>query len=99
MMVIIAPRAEADIEAIADHVSESSPAAALRTARELRARCEGLNRFPERGRAREDVRAGLRSIIHGNYVILYRVLPDHVRIERVAHGARDLADMFDDDAP
>jgi toxin ParE1/3/4 len=31
----------------------------------------------------------LRRAVHGNYLIFYRVDPDHVVIVHVLHGARD----------
>jgi toxin ParE1/3/4 len=42
--------------------------------------------FPER----DDVAPGLRSIVHGRYLLLFREEVDEVRIVRVLHGARDL---------
>jgi plasmid stabilization system protein ParE len=35
----------------------------------------------------------------GRYVILYRIVDDAVRVERVVHGARDLPALLDDDPP
>jgi toxin ParE1/3/4 len=31
----------------------------------------------------------LRRAVHGNYLIFYRVDPDHVVVVHVLHGARD----------
>jgi toxin ParE1/3/4 len=39
----------------------------------------------------------LRSLPFRRYVIFYTLGADSVRIERVLHGARDVAALFDDD--
>jgi toxin ParE1/3/4 len=46
---------------------------------------------PHLGRSRADLRAGLRSFLTGNYVILYRIEDADVLILRVLHGSRDIA--------
>jgi Arc/MetJ-type ribon-helix-helix transcriptional regulator len=40
--------------------------------------------------ARDDISPGLRSAVHGRYLLLSRELRDEVRIVRIVHGARDL---------
>lgn len=46
--------------------------------------------YPELGRARPEIRAGLRSFAYQNHVIFYRILETHIRVVRVLHGSRDL---------
>jgi plasmid stabilization system protein ParE len=36
----------------------------------------------------------VRRRVHGNYLILYRLRPDTVFIQRVVHGARDHAKLL-----
>ena len=45
------------------------------------------------GRARPELRADLRSLPFGAYLILYRVVEDGVEIIRVVHAARNLDDL------
>lgn len=46
--------------------------------------------FPESGTPRSELGPGLRSLVVGHYLVLYRVGPDSVDIVRVVHGAREL---------
>lgn len=49
-----------------------------------------LAQFPLTGRARDDIRPGLRSSAVKPYVILFRPAGDTVQILRILHGARDI---------
>jgi toxin ParE1/3/4 len=44
---------------------------------------------PRSGRARDDVRPGLRSVAIESYLIFYRVSSPGVRIIRIWHGRQD----------
>lgn len=83
-------QAEDDLVAIWRHIAEDSPAAADRLLDELDARSQLLVEHPRMGRARDDIAAGLRYLVHGNYLILYRLDDDTVEVVRYVHGARDL---------
>jgi toxin ParE1/3/4 len=50
-----------------------------------------LSDWPRLGRARLDLRRGLRSFPAGDYVIFYRITRAGVVIQRVLHGRRDMA--------
>jgi len=55
-----------------------------------------LEDHPYGGRARDEVRAGLRSLVASPHVIFYRVTPDEVaQIVRVIDGRRDIEAIFD----
>jgi toxin ParE1/3/4 len=49
-----------------------------------------LAKHPHIGRQRDDLRPGLRSVLAGSYVVVYRVEGKHVRVLHVAHGRRDI---------
>lgn len=49
-----------------------------------------LSKHSNLGRRRDDIRKGLRSINAGNYVVIYRVEGNDVRILHVVHGRRDI---------
>ncbi len=42
------------------------------------------------GRARNDVREGLRSSSYVSHVVFYRVLQNHILVVRVLHASRDV---------
>ncbi len=88
--VVFAPRAERDLEDIADYIANDNPERALTFVRELRDRCRktgdtsrSARRFPQLG---DDAHA----LPFENYIILYRDLPKEISIERIIHGARDI---------
>lgn len=58
---------------------------------------KSLVHHPFRGRARSELKGGLRSVVADRYVIFYRVTDHAVEIARVLHGRRDLAAIFKTD--
>jgi toxin ParE1/3/4 len=53
-----------------------------------------LARNKQLGRARDDLRPGLRSFPAGAYIILYRVQNADVLIIRVVHSRRDIISLL-----
>ena len=45
---------------------------------------------PEIGRARDEIRKGLRSLLTEKHVVFYRILGNRIRIVRILHGSRDV---------
>jgi toxin ParE1/3/4 len=90
--LLLAPRAAADLEEIAEYIARDNPQRAASFVGELEAKCRAVAASPDAFPARPDLAAGLRMAVHGRYLILYRELPDQpaVRVERVLHGARNL---------
>jgi toxin ParE1/3/4 len=95
--LIWAPEAIADLESIWDFYAE---AAGLRTAekmiREIAATCRTVQEHPFIGRARNEVRPGLRSLVSHPNVIFYRVRNDIPQIVRVLDGRRDIDSILFD---
>ena len=61
----------------------------------LDAAAEVLVAHPRIGPARDDIRPGLRYLISGSYLLLYRIVgEDEIEIVRVTHGRRDLLALF-----
>ncbi|GAC1451760.1 MAG: type II toxin-antitoxin system RelE/ParE family toxin [Isosphaeraceae bacterium] len=87
--------AEADLEEILEYLDEHSPEAADRFARVFKEKTTALSQMPEMGRSREELAPRLRSFNAENYLIFYRPTPDGIEVVRVAHGARNLPDLFD----
>ncbi len=81
------PEAIADREAIYEHVEANHPAAAL-ALDELFAACAGrLIDHPVLGRAGR-VEGTRELVAHRNYILIYDVAGDVVRVLRVLHVAR-----------
>ena len=53
-----------------------------------------LPRFPNLGRARDELLPGLRSHPVGQHVVFYRVTDDEIIISRIIHGRRDIDAVF-----
>jgi toxin ParE1/3/4 len=65
--------------------------------REIERVCFALGAWPEFGKARDEVRKGLRSVRAGRYVIFYRVVTDALEIIRVLDERRDVDTIFLDE--
>lgn len=62
--------------------------------RDIHQACLLLEDHPFAGRARGEVRPGLRSVAASPYVVFYRVTNDVAEIVRVIDGRRDLDEIF-----
>jgi toxin ParE1/3/4 len=56
--------------------------------------CLALGGWPEYGKARDDVRRGLRSVSVSRYVVFYRVTKTAIEIVRVLDERRDVDVIF-----
>ena len=88
------PLARADLVAITNYIAEDNPLRAETFVGELISRAREAAARPQTFPARDDLDTGLRAARHGRYLILFRDLPDEVRIVRVVHGARDLGSLL-----
>lgn len=96
--LIWSPDALADLAEIWDYYANTAgPQIANRMVREIEKSCRLLQQHPLAGRARDDVRTGLRSIVANPYVLFYRIAGDVPEVVRVLHGRRDLDEIFSDD--
>jgi toxin ParE1/3/4 len=93
--VIWSSDARADLSEIWDyHAMVAGPRTADKVAREIHEACLLLEQAPYGGRARDELRPGLRSIAVNPHVIFYRVTDDVAEIVRVLDGRRDLDEIF-----
>ena len=53
-----------------------------------------LCKTPLMGRARTEIRQGLRSYLRESHIVFYRVIDKRIRIVRILHGSRDLPRFF-----
>jgi toxin ParE1/3/4 len=92
----LAPQAGADIDEAWHYVaSNGNIEAADRLVDLLTDRFLALARFPQLGRSREDeFGPGHRSLVAGDYVIVYLLDGTSVNILRIVHGKRDFDLIF-----
>jgi toxin ParE1/3/4 len=92
----LAPQARADLSNIWNYIfKESGDAGAADNAIDaIIKRFHLLNQYPRMGRARDDLRRGVRNFPVGQYVILYVIDDEDVEIVHVIHGRRDIDRLF-----
>ena len=90
----ISTDAEADLDEIYAHIARDHPLNAERWVARLVRRCDWLADTPEVGRARDDLRAGLRTWPEKAYLICYEIVPDGIRVLRVFRGDLDIDRVF-----
>ncbi|UVK48011.1 type II toxin-antitoxin system RelE/ParE family toxin [Mesorhizobium sp. AR07] len=90
------PQAEVDLEDIGDYIAGHDPRAAVRLVDALERRWDLLTLHPFSGAPRDDIAPGIRHLVVGDYLTLYRVGNDVIEIIRVLHGKRNIeADDID----
>ena len=81
-------RADEDLISIWLEIAKEDPAAADRVLDAIESRWRQLAHFPYSGIARDDVAPGIRHLVAGQYLTLYRVTEDAIEIIRIIHGRR-----------
>jgi toxin ParE1/3/4 len=92
-------KALADIEAIAQYLSEYSPSYASRFVVEITKRAELLRSFPEMGRVLPEIdEPEVRELIYQHYRIVYHIVSEsRVDIITIQHSSRDIKRHLSDD--
>ena len=90
----LSPRAEADLEEIGDFIARDNPSRAATFVDQLRTAIDRIAQNPEAYVARDNLMPGIRMAVHRQYLILFRILPAEIRVERILHGARNLPRIF-----
>lgn len=88
--------AERDLDEIWDRIAQDNPPAADRLLDEFYGKFSILAAYPRIAVVRPDLAPHARSVPAGNYVILYRLVPNGVEIAMVVHGSRDIRAAFFD---
>ncbi len=84
------PLAEEDLNQIDDFVATRSLSGARRLAERVEATVDRLCRFPDIGRQRDDLAAGIRTIpVDQTLLIAYKVEADHILVLRIFYAGRD----------
>ena len=87
MKVIWSEYAENDLDAIVEYIANDNFHASLELDDLLRSSANGLAVFPERGRPGR-IPCTRELVIHKNYILVYVVAPDAIKIVTVLHSAR-----------
>ncbi|CCV14818.1 type II toxin-antitoxin system RelE/ParE family toxin [Mesorhizobium sp. STM 4661] len=82
------PQAAVDLEDIGDYIASHNPNAAIRLVDALEKRWHLLTLYPFSGPLRDDIAPGIRHLVVGEYLTLYRVGDEAIEIVRVLHGRR-----------
>lgn len=90
MRVEVSATAIDDLVEIGAYIALDNPERAWSFVADIRQHCDSLGTFPHRAPTRSDLPRDVRAKAYRGYLIVYRVLGNVVRIERVLHGARDL---------
>lgn len=90
LTIVRTARADEDLIAIWTWIAADSPAAADRVLDAIECRWLQLSRHPNSGMAREDIGPGIRHLVVGSYLTLYRRTAGQIEIIRVLHGRRDV---------
>jgi toxin ParE1/3/4 len=83
-------KADEDLIDIWIAIATHNPAAADRILDSIESRWQQLSRHPYSGVARDDIAPGIRHLVAGVYLTLYRVKADRIEIIRVLHGRRKI---------
>lgn len=90
--LFVADRAKADIHSLREYTeAQWGIEQQRRYLHGLFDRMRQLRHHPRLGRPRDDLRAGLRSLISGSHMIYYRETEDLVVILRVLHVRMDVS--------
>lgn len=93
MRVELSAYVEPDLDEIAAYIAADNPARAVSLIDEIAERFKLIGENPRLYQLRPDIRPDLRLVVHGNYLIMFRILSDCVSIERVVHGSRNLVTL------
>ena len=86
---------ESDLDDIATPIAHDNPQRAVTVIQSLRMKFYDIQRNPLLYQLRPDIGEEARLASVGRYAILFPIIEDIVRIERVAYGARDLPTVLD----
>lgn len=94
MQCVFTAIAKQDLVEIGEYIARDNPHRALTFVSNLEERCQKIPPFPEIGQLHPEYGEGVRIIPYGNYLIVYTIQPDYIRIERILSGFRNLPDIL-----
>jgi toxin ParE1/3/4 len=90
MRLILSNCAKEDLLEIWEFIADHDELAADRYIDHLRDRALELLRFPELGRARNEIHPNLRSLLARNHLLFHKIKSEEVQTLRILHGVMDL---------
>ncbi len=87
---------ESDLDTIAEYIAQDNPVRAVSFIQEIRSKFRLIGQNPRIYRLRPEVGEDARAAVVGQYVVLFHIINDTARIERVVYGGRDLWAMFNE---
>lgn len=96
--VVLSPRAFRQLGDIEQWIEgEAGVAVARRYRQAIVHHCLALKAFPNRGGSRDDLRAGLRTIVfRGRVTVAYVVADEEVQVTAIVGRGRDIETALDD---
>jgi toxin ParE1/3/4 len=97
LRVVFRPAAERDLAALYAYIRDANggPDVAIGYLRRIRTFCEDLALFPDRAKALDDIRPGLRlAYLEKRVVVAFVVMDADIRIGRIFYGGRDIAALL-----
>lgn len=94
LKLVISRSARTDLLELWVYVAEDNIEAADKVLDRVFEVVERLGEWPELGRTREDLGAGVRSFVVGSHIVFYRVSETRLEVVRVLHGRRDVDTLF-----
>lgn len=79
--------ARADLLHIIDYIADENPSAALNLHDDIQQKVARLSEFPDMGRVGR-VLSTRELVAFANYIVIYQVVPDAIRVLRVLHAAQ-----------
>jgi toxin ParE1/3/4 len=89
--IIRTDRADEDLIEIWSYIAADNISSADRVLDAIEARWDNLARHPYSGVARDDIAPGIRHLVSGEYLTLYRLSGSAIEIVRVLHGRRRIS--------
>lgn len=90
----LSQQAEQDLEDIWVYMTQQDELLADKQISQILDRFPMLSQFPNMGKQRDDLMAGLRSFPVKPYIIFYNKIADGIEVVRVLHQARDIDSQF-----
>jgi toxin ParE1/3/4 len=90
----ISAQARLDLEGIWLYLAKESEDIADQAIDNIFERFPKLAQFPEMGRDRSEIYAGLRSFPVQRHIIFYNLIEGGIEVVRILHGARDIDTLF-----
>jgi toxin ParE1/3/4 len=94
LQIVRSPAAKPDLGNIWAAIALTDKNAATRLLVKFDERIRTLCDFPGIGPERPEIAHGLRMLVEGKCLILYRLHEKTIEIVRVIHGARDMTSLF-----